>query len=64
MEFADIKLVIDNEEIIERLNKLEKQLKGKNNWSKEDILQFSVNAFQDKYMNIILTYLEFMVDEM
>ena len=64
MEFADIKLIIDNEEIIERLNELEKQLKGKNNWKKEDILQFSFNAFQDKYMDIILTYLEFMADEL
>lgn len=64
MEFIDVKLVVDNEETIERLNKLEKQLKGKNNWSKEDILQFSMNAFQDKYMNILLTYTEFMVDEM
>ena len=64
MEFADVKLIIEDKEIIERLNKLEKQLKGKNNWSKEDILQFSMNAFQDKYMNIILTYLEFMVDEL
>lgn len=64
MEFADVKLVIDNEEIIERLNKLEKQLKGKNNWKKEDILQFSMNAFQDKYMDILLTYFEFMADEL
>ena len=64
MEFADVKLIIEDKEIIERLNKLEKQLKGKNNWKKADILQFSMNAFQDKYMNVILTYLEFMIDEL
>lgn len=64
MEFADVKLIIDNPETIERLNKLEKQLKGKNNWSKQDILQFSFNAFQEKYMDILLTYTEFMVDEL
>ena len=64
MEFADIKLIIEDKEIIERLNKLEKQLKDKNNWKKEDILQFTLNAFQDKYMGIALTYAEFMIDEM
>ena len=64
MEFADVKLIIDNPETIERLNELEKQLKGKNNWSKQDILQFALNGFQDKYMDILLTYTEFMVDEL
>lgn len=64
MEFADVKLIIDNPETIERLNKLEKQIKGKNNWSKQDILQFALNGFQDKYMDILLTYTEFMVDEL
>ena len=64
MEFIDVKLVVDNKETIERLNKLEKQLKGKNDWSKEDILQFALNAFQDKYMGIALTYAEFMIDEL
>ena len=67
MEFADIKLIISNEEVIERLNRMEAELKTKNaawkSWNKEDILQFAFNAFQSNYIGIILTYMEYAIDD-
>lgn len=67
MEFADIKLIISNKEVIERLDKMEAELKTKNaawrSWNKEDILQYAFNAFQSNYINIILTYMEYLIDD-
>lgn len=67
MEFADIKLIISDEEVIKRLDRMEAELKTKNaawrSWNKEDILQYAFNAFQSNYINIILTYMEYLIDD-
>lgn len=62
MKNFEIMHIIDNEELEERLKKLERRYKLINGWAQKDILQFAVNAMPQT--KVWMDFMEMKADEL
>ena len=62
MKYAEIPIMIDNEEEEKRLDDLVKRFRKINHWKEKDVLTFAFNSYQPLH-DLVLTSLERMLDQ-